>query len=94
MVLLVTEKNVLQQRTLGRQESASDLEGFGMPVLGLYLSFFFYLWLEILASGMQQEAHLCGHAKVADCQNAELLEKRVSRELYLVASCGKEVSLH
>ena len=50
VMLLVGEKDVIQKRTLTRQEGARDFKCLRMPEFALQLSLFLNFWLQVLGS--------------------------------------------
>ena len=64
VVLLITEKDVIEQRALAWKESASNFESFGVPEFALQLPLLLNFWLEILGAGLDKESHLSAHAEV------------------------------
>jgi len=65
-MFLVTQKHMVQQRTLAWKESAGDLEGFGMPIFTFQLALFLNFWFQILRSRLQQKPHFSAHAEVCN----------------------------
>ena len=64
VVLLITEKDVIEQRALAWKESARDFEGFGVPEFALKLPLPLDFRLEVLGAGLDKESHLSAHAEV------------------------------
>jgi len=81
-VLLVRQIDVVEERTLAREEGAGDLEGLGMPELGLLV-----LHLGVpggLLIHLEDEPDLSGVAEVGDAQEAHFGDERLPSELHLV----------
>lgn len=91
VMLLVAQHDVLQQWALTRQEGARNFQAFSMPKLTLHFALLLHFWLQVLAASVQQEPHFGRHAKVADDQDAELLEERIPGQLLLITRCLQEV---
>ena len=55
-----------------------------MPTFTFKLPLFLDLWLQILRTRLQQEAHLSAHAEVRHNQDGQFAEERVSTQLQLI----------
>ena len=91
VVLLVAEKDVVEQGALAWKECAGDFEGFGMPIFTLELTLFLYFGFEVLGAGLEQESHLRTHTEVCDNQNGKLSQEGVTTELHLIICLLHEI---
>ena len=84
MVLLVREKDMVEQRTLTRQESTRNLQSLRMPKFALKLTLLLNFWLGDIAPGLQQETHLSTHAEVRHSEDRQLAQERVTTQFDFV----------
>ena len=86
MVLLIAKQYVIQQRTITRQEAASNVERHGVPQLR-FLRLLINLEISELVDfvlKLNYEPNLCARAKVADYEEANDVQKRVAIEALFI----------
>ena len=92
VVLLVTQKDVVEKRTLAWQESTRNVKGFDVPIFLFEFLFFLNIWLHESGAWLDNESELGGDTEVGHDKELELLKEGFSGELTLVSVEGKEIS--
>ncbi len=88
-MLLITEQNVTQKRTVRGKKSASNLQTLGMPVFTLFT--FTLRFIGRVLSKLNNEPDLCRYAEVANTQETNLLKERGPIQLTLILALREHI---